>query len=103
LLFFAEGRIPEMPKNDWVFWLSVTNIALGAIVLLGVLLVAYALVWELVSRSKKARNVANHDKELDVMLQYGRSVPGLGVTMADGGEPIKPLPEPPAEKKPSEA
>ena len=76
-----------------------TNIALGVVVFLAVLLVASALVWEIAGRYKKARNVANLDEELDAMLHDGRLVPGLGVTMADGGERIKPLPEQPAEKK----
>jgi len=43
--------------------------------------------------------VATLDEGLNAMLQGGRLVPGLGVTMADGGERIKPLPEQPAEKK----
>ncbi|MGA2985506.1 MAG: hypothetical protein ABSG32_16970 [Terriglobia bacterium] len=90
-----------MPKDDWVFWLNLTNIVLGVVVFLAVLLVAYAVVWELVSRYKKPRNVANLDEELVAMLQDGLLVPGLGVTMQDGGERVKPLPEQPAEKKPS--
>jgi hypothetical protein len=92
-----------MPNDDWVFWLNFTNIALGVVVLLAVLVVAYGLVWEFVSRHKKPRSVANLDKELNAMLQdefaHSLSVPGLGVTMADGGERAKPLPEQPAEKK----
>jgi hypothetical protein len=99
LLFFADGRTPEMPKDVWVFWLNLTNIALGVVVFLAVLVVAYALVWEIVSRYKKPRNVANLDEELEAMSQDGLSVPGLGVTMADGGERFKPLPEQPARKK----
>lgn len=91
-----------MPKDDWVFWLNLTNIALGAVVFLAVLLVAYALAWEFVSRYKKPRNVPNLDEELKAMLHDGLSVPGLGVTMADGGERFKPLPEQPAKKKRSE-
>jgi hypothetical protein len=75
-----------------------TNIALGAVVFLAVLLVASALAWEVAGRRKKARNVANLDKELNAMLQDARLVPGLGITMADGGERIKPLPKP-SEKK----
>ena len=88
-----------MAKDDWVFWLNLTNIALGVVVFLAVLVVAYALVWELVSRHKKPRNLTNLDEELEAMLRDGRSVPGLGVTMADGGERIKPLPEQSAGKK----
>lgn len=90
-----------MPKNDWVFWLNVTNITLGVVVFLAVLVVAYALIWDMVSKYKQPREVANVDAELDAMLQYGRSVPGLGVTMADGGKRAKPLSEQPAEKKTS--
>jgi hypothetical protein len=90
-----------MPKTDWVFWLNVTNIGLGVVVFLAVLLVLSALVWELATRYKKHRSVANLDKELEAMVQNGMSVPGLGVTMADGGEAYKPSPEQRAEKKQS--
>ncbi len=88
-----------MPKSDWVFWLNMTNIALGAVVFLAVLVVVSALAWEIAGRNKKARNVADLDEELNAMFHDGRLVPGLGVTMADGGERIKPLSEPRAEKK----
>lgn len=88
-----------MPKSDWVFWLNMTNIALGAVVFLAVLLVASALAWEVAGRRKKARNVANLDKELNAMLHDARLVPGLGITMADGGERIKPLPKQPEKKR----
>jgi len=88
-----------MPKYDWVFWLNVTNIALGVVVILAVLLVVSAVVWETVSRHKKSGNVAGLDKGLEDVLQDGRLVPGLGVTMADGGERINPLPEKSTDKK----
>jgi hypothetical protein len=88
-----------MPKDDWVFWLNVTNIALGVVVFLAVAMMLYALVWDMVSRYKKPRNLANLNAELAATSPDGRLAPGLGVTMADGGEPIKPLPERPAEKK----
>ena len=88
-----------MPKYDWVFWLNVTNIALGAVVILAVLLVVSALVWEIVSRRRKSGNVASLDEGLEDLLPGGRLVPGVGVTMADGGERLSPLPEKPAEKK----
>jgi len=82
-----------MPKSDWVVWLNMTNIALGVVVFLGVLLVASALGWGFVGRHKKSHKLANLDEELTVMLHDGRFVPGLGITMADGGERIKPLPK----------
>lgn len=92
-----------MPKDDWVFWLNVTNIALGVVVFLAVLLVAYAVVGEIVARYKRSRGEAHGDGELQTMLRYGRTVPGLGVTMTDGGDRVKSLPEQREEKKSGEA
>jgi hypothetical protein len=94
-----------MPNDDWVFWLNLTNIALGLVVALAVLVTAYGLGWELVSRYKKTRRVPNLDEELKGMVHgefaHGLSVQGLGMTMADGGEPAKPLPEQAGKKKQS--
>jgi hypothetical protein len=91
-----------MPKDDWVFWLTATNIALGVVVVLAVMVVAYAVGCEIVSRYKKSRDVTNLDAELSAMVRDGRLVPGLGVTMADGGEPMKPSPAAPPQKKSSQ-
>ena len=88
-----------MPKDDWVFWLTATNIVLGLVVFLAVLVVAYALGGEIVSRFKKSRDVAKLDAEVSALLRNGRLVPGLGVTMADGGEPVSPVTPPPVPKK----
>lgn len=92
-----------MPNDDWVFWLNLTNIALALVVVLAVLVTAYGLAWELVSRRKKHRGLTNLDEELKVMMQdefaHGLAVQGLGMTMADGGEPAKPLPQRSPEKK----
>jgi hypothetical protein len=88
-----------MPKSDWVFWLNVTNIALGAVVILAVILVVSAVVWEIVIRRKKSNDAASPDDGLEDLLPDGRLVPGLGVTMADGGEHIHPLPAKSTEKK----
>jgi hypothetical protein len=79
-----------MSNYDWVFWLNVTNIALGVIVVLAVLLVAYGVIWELVIRHKKQNGVRAVSAEMQAMLrdefwpQPGGS--GTGLTMADGGE-----------------
>ncbi len=86
-----------MPNDDWVFWLNLTNIALGLVVVLAVLVTAYGLVWELVSRLKKHQSLTSLDEELNVMVQgefaHGLPVQGLGMTMADGGELARPSPE----------
>jgi uncharacterized iron-regulated membrane protein len=94
-----------MPNEDWVFWLNLTNVALGVVVLLAVLLVAYGLVWEFLSRHKKPRGLRNLDEEMKAMLQndfaHSLPVPELGLTMADGGDLAKPSPEKPEKKKKS--
>ena len=92
-----------MPKDDWVFWLNLTNIALGLVVVVAVLVTAYGLVWEIMSRLKKRESLAKLDEKLTEMVHgefaHGLPVQGLGMTMADGGEPRKPLPEESEETK----
>jgi hypothetical protein len=83
----------SMSNYDWVFWLNVTNIALGVVVVLAVLLLAYGIIWELVIRHRKHSRTRNIDAEVQAMLhdEFGHSmaVPELGLTMADGGERVK--------------
>lgn len=94
-----------MSNYDWVFWLNVTNIALGVIVVLAVLLVAYGVIWEVVIRHKKQSGARDVNVEMKVMLQdeFGHSlaVPELGLTMADGGEHVKPQEKKPAKENKS--
>ena len=68
------------------------NIGLGVVVLICCVVVAFGVVQELAARRKKRASMANLDREVaDLVLTFdGHSfeVPGLGVTMADGGEPL---------------
>jgi hypothetical protein len=93
-----------MSHYDWVFWLNLTNIALGVIVVLALLLVAYGIVWEVVSRHKRASGLRDLDAEMEKMLRsefaHSLPVPELGLTMADGGEHVKTeSKQPPEDKK----
>jgi len=92
-----------MSNYDWVFWLNVTNIALGIVVVLAVLLMAYGVVWELVIRHRQHRGVRDVNQEMQAMLRgefsHSLHVPELGLTMADGGEHVKSAPRKPEEKK----
>lgn len=82
-----------MPDEKWVFWLNVTNIGLGLVVLLALLTVAYSVFWELPFVRKQARDEANMDAEFGTNeFPHVLHVPELGLTMADGGEPLKPEP-----------
>ena len=72
---------------DWsdpqTFWLNVTNAMLGAVTLVALALVFVAVLADVYERVKQ-RVLAVLRAEPHALV-----VPGLGVTMADGGEPEK--------------
>jgi len=74
------------------YWLNVTNAVLGLVVLACCVAVAIGIVQELAARRRKAAATSKLDRELaDLVSAYGGhafQVPGLGVTMADGGEKL---------------
>jgi hypothetical protein len=87
-----------MAADNWTFWLNMTNFALGIITLLALVIVFGAVGWDLLVR--KAQSAREHgnldlstlDGELRAMWNGSHSLyePGLGLTMADGGERIDP-------------
>ena len=83
-----------MAGENWTFWLNMTNFALGMITVLALVVVFVAVGWDLlVLKVHKTRAMDRIDEELQAMLHAGShslSVPGLGLTMADGGEKIEP-------------
>lgn len=68
-----------------MLWLNVTNIALGIVTLICCGAVAYAIVKEAVVRAAERREArqAVAGAHAD---DHAFPVPGLGLTMADGGE-----------------
>ena len=68
------------PDGPDTFWLNFTNIALGLVTLACVLVIAGGVARELLLRWQR-RAVASAD-------DHAFATPGLGVTMADGGERI---------------
>lgn len=84
-----------MAGEDWTMWLNITNFALGIVTLIALLVVFFAVSWDLVVRKVgKAPevNLNNIDADLKALLQGGShsfSVPEFGLTMADGGERIE--------------
>ena len=86
-MFGANWNDPQ------TLWLNLTNLALGLITVAAVLVVACAVGWELVRKRRKARDFGSIDAGLRAMLAgspHALGVPELGLTMADGGEPIPP-------------
>lgn len=74
------------------YWLNVMNAALGIVVVACCLIVAYGVVQELAARRRKRAVAAGLDREVsDLVAAYDGHAfhsPELGLTMADGGEPI---------------
>jgi hypothetical protein len=78
------------------YWLTVMNIGLGVVVLICCAAVAFGVVQELAARRKKRASMSTLDREVsDLVAAYdGHAfhVPNLGVTMADGGDPVRKSP-----------
>lgn len=76
------------------YWLTLTNVALGVITLLCCGAVAFGVLQELAAKRKKRAALSRLDSEVsDLVATYDGhtfDVPGLGLTMADGGEEIRP-------------
>lgn len=81
-------------SNPQTLWLNLTNLALGVVTLLALFVVVGAVGWEFVLRRRRVRAMSGIDAELHTMVHagspYSLPVPGLGLTMADGGEVVKP-------------
>ena len=82
-----------MAGENWTMWLNITNFGLGIVTLLALLVVFFAVGWDLLVR-KVGRtlqvDLRHIDADLKALLQgsHSFSVPELGLTMADGGERI---------------
>ena len=84
-----------MAGENWTMWLNITNFALGIVTLIALLVVFFAVGWDLLVRKvgrTPAVDLRNFDADLKALLHgsHSLSVPELGLTMADGGEPIEP-------------
>jgi hypothetical protein len=76
------------------WWLNVTNLGLGLVVLICVGAVVIGVLQELNARRKLRAQMKGIDRELrDLVSAYrdghASDVPGLGLILADGGEPEK--------------
>jgi hypothetical protein len=71
-------------SDPQTFWLNVMNAALGAVCLVCIALFLVSVAQEVAAwvRQRSAKVAQLHD--------HAFSVPGLGLTMADGGEPLDP-------------
>jgi hypothetical protein len=79
-----------LTTDSEILWLNVMNGTLGVVVLICCLVILGAIVYQFTSvRRERERNIRNADRELrDLVGTHTFDAPGLGLTMADGGEPI---------------
>jgi len=75
------------------YWLTITNIALGAVTLICIVAVGIGVVQELAARAKKRAALSKLDKEVSDLVAsfsdgHAFDSPSLGITMADGGEEL---------------
>ena len=78
-------------SDPQTFWLNITNAALGVVVLISIAAVAIGVVQELYARRRLRTNGLDRevrDLVADFHSGHALNVPGLGLTMADGGEPV---------------
>jgi hypothetical protein len=80
------------------YWLTITNIGLGVVVLICAIAVGIGILQEVAAKRRKRLEMARLDKEVaDLVASYGDGhafdVPGLGITMADGGEKLDKNPD----------
>jgi hypothetical protein len=98
-VFERPKEVIAMAGENWTFWFNMTNFALGMITVLALAVVFGAVGWDLLVRKApkpRAVNAADLERvgaEIDSWFKAGPhslTVPGLGLTMADGGEKIEP-------------
>jgi hypothetical protein len=77
--------------NPETLWLNVTNVALGLVALACVVAIGLGVVQELWARYRSRVQAPADDHAFEI--------PGLGWTMADGGEPVTKKDEPETPKE----
>ena len=83
-------------SDPLIYWLTLTNIGLGLVVLICCAAVAAGIVQELAAKRRRKLALDAIDREvLDMVASadaHAFDIPGLGFTMADGGEPTSKKP-----------
>ncbi len=80
-------------SDPQTLWLNIVNLSLGIVTLVCVAAIGYGVLQDVRERARKRAGARVSDHEVaDLMTGFGGhafEMPGLGMTMADGGEPIK--------------
>jgi hypothetical protein len=89
----SPGRRRSLLSDPSTYWLTVTNVLLGIVTLACCAAVAFGVAQEVVARRKKRAAMSRMDGEVADLIAgfdgHALHVPSLGMTMADGGEPVQ--------------
>lgn len=87
-------------SDPQTLWLNVVNLGLGLVTLACIAAIGYGVLQDLRERAKKRASARVSDRQVaDLVSGFGShsfDMPGLGLTMADGGEPLEGAVAPPA-------
>jgi hypothetical protein len=88
----VEANVFGLDSTDpQTWWLNATNLALGVVIAICVVVMLGGIVHELVARFLKRRRIeAEIDRDMQHLDDGVFRHPELGATMADGGEPLRP-------------
>jgi hypothetical protein len=80
-------------SDSQTLWLNIINLSLGLVTLVCIAAIGYGVFQDVRERSRKRASARSMDREVGVLgSRFGDhafNMPGLGLTMADGGEPLK--------------
>jgi len=83
----------SLVSDPSTYWLNVMNVALGLVTLICMAAVVVGVLQELAAKRRKVAGLSQLDREVtDLVSSYDGhafNIPGLGVTMADGGEELR--------------
>lgn len=90
-------------NDPQTLWLNIINLSLGIVTLVCFIAIGYGMFQDVRERARKraGSRVLSHEAEALVggLGDHAFDMPGLGLTLADGGEPLQ-KPAKPAAKTP---
>ncbi len=79
-------------SDSQTLWLNIINLSLGLVTLVCVAAIGYGVFQDLRERARKRSLSRSLDSEVGSLVKgfdgHMFEMPGLGLTMADGGEPV---------------
>jgi hypothetical protein len=91
-------------SDPQTLWLNIINLSLGLVTLVCIAAIGYGVFQDVRERARKRARVRAIEREADALVSsfgdHAFDMPGLGFTMADGGEPLnKPAQSPKTPRK----